>query len=171
MERLFGLDMQLIADTLLTAISVFVLFTLASYLFFDTVRDVLKKRQDRIQSDLDTASKEKSDALCYKAEYETKLRDADREVEEILSAARKKAMQSESKIIDEAKEEAARIIARANGEIELEKKRARDEMKKEMIQIATLMAGKVVAASIDEKAQNLLIEETLNEMGDETWLS
>ena len=171
MERLFGLDMQLIADTLLTAISVFVLFTLASYLFFDTVRDVLKKRQDRIQSDLDTASKEKSDALGYKAEYETKLRDADREVEEILSAARKKAMQSESKIIDEAKEEAARIIARANSEIELEKKRARDEMKKEMIQIATLMAGKVVAASIDEKAQNLLIEETLNEMGDETWLS
>ena len=49
MERLFGLDMQLIADTLLTAISVFVLFTLASYLFFDTVRDVLKKRQDRIK--------------------------------------------------------------------------------------------------------------------------
>lgn len=171
MERLFGLDMQLIADTLLTAISVFVLFTLASYLFFDTVRDVLKKRQDRIKSDLDTASKEKSDALSYKAEYESKLRDADKEVEEILSAARKKALQNESKIIDEAKEEAARIIARANGEIELEKKRARDEMKKEMIQIATLMAGKVVAASIDEKAQNLLIEETLNEMGDETWLS
>ena len=88
MERLFGLDMQLIADTLLTAISVFVLFTLASYLFFDTVRDVLKKRQDRIKSDLDTASKEKSDALGYKAEYESKLRDADRAVEEILKAVK-----------------------------------------------------------------------------------
>lgn len=171
MERLFGLDAQLIADTVLLAISVFVLFTLASYLFFNPVRDMLKKRQERIKQDLDSAAKEKEDAAGYKQEYEGKLQDADKEVEAILSAARKKALQNEAKIIDEAKEEAARIIARANQEAELEKKRVRDEMKQEMIQVATLMAGKVVAASIDQKVQDTLIQETLEEMGDDTWLS
>ena len=66
-------------------------------------------------------------------------------------------------------EEAARIIRRANEEAELEKKRVMDEMKQEMIEIASMMAGKVVAASIDTTIQDALVEETLKEMGDTTW--
>ena len=58
-----------------------------------------------------------------------------------------------------------------NAQIELEKKRALDDMKQEMITIASMMAGKVVAASIDTKVQEGLIDETLKEMGDHTWLS
>ena len=69
------------------------------------------------------------------------------------------------------KEEAARIISRANSEVELEKKKAADDMKKEIIAVATIMANKVVAASIDAKTQEALLEETLREIGDNTWLS
>lgn len=61
--------------------------------------------------------------------------------------------------------------SRANNEIELERKRALDDMKQEMISIASAMAGKVVAASIDTSVQDELIEETLKEMGEQTWLS
>ena len=46
-----------------------------------------------------------------------------------------------------------------------------DEMKQEIISIASMMAGKVVTASIDTNVQENLIEETLKEMGDSTWLS
>ena len=100
-----------------------------------------------------------------------KLKEVDKEAEAILSAARKRAMQNEAKIVAEAKEEAARIIARANAEIELEKKRALDDMKQEMITIAAMMAEKVVAASIDTNVQESLNDETLKEMGEGTWLS
>ena len=72
-------------------------------------------------------------------------------------------------MIAEAKEEAARIIQRANAEVELEKKRALDDMKQEMITIASMMAEKVVTASIDTNVQESLIEETLKEMGESTW--
>lgn len=44
-------------------------------------------------------------------------------------------------------------------------------MKQEMVQVASAMAGRFVAASIDEKKQAQLIDETLKEMGDETWQS
>ena len=67
------------------------------------------------------------------------------------------------------REEAGRIIKRADNEIELEKKKAADDMKKEMIAVATMMAGKVVSASIDTDIQESLVDETLNEMGDNTW--
>ena len=92
-------------------------------------------------------------------------------MDQILSEARKKATENEAKIIASAREEAAGIIQRANNEAQLEKKRVMDEVKQEMISIASLMAGKVVASNIDTTIQDSLIEETLKEIGDSTWLS
>ncbi len=171
MERLFTLDAQFLFDAVVLAISMFVMFTFLSYLLFEPARDLLEKRRQRVLDDQETAKKEKAEAVAYKDEYEKKLKEVDKEAQEILSAARKKAMQNEAKIVAEAKEEAARIIERGNAEIELEKKRALDEMKQEIISIASMMAGKVVTASIDTNVQENLIEETLKEMGDSTWLS
>ena len=171
MERLFDLDIQLGHDTVLMMIAVFALFLIASHLLFNPVRDMLQKRQEKIKSELDNAAKDMADAKALKADYEARLKDIDKEAETILSEARKKALANESKIVAEAKEEATRIIERANVEAELEKKKAADEVKREMVVLASLMAGKVVNAAIDTTVQDSLIEETLNEMGDSTWLS
>lgn len=171
MDRLFGLDMQLIMDALQFGASVFVLFLLASYLLFNPVRKMLKDRQDGIQRNINDAIADKENAAELKVQYEQKLKNVDKEAEQILSEARQKALQNEARIIDEAKEEAARIIQRANEEASLEKKRAMDEVKQEMITIASMMAAKVVATSIDTTIQDKLVEETLKEMGDSTWQS
>ena len=171
MGRLFTLDAQFLFDTVVMALSMLVMFTLLSYFLFNPVRDMLEKRKQRVAEDCDAAKREKEDAIAFKEEYDQKLKQVDKEAEAILSAARKRAMQNEAKIVAEAKEEAARIIARANAEIELEKKRALDDMKQEMITIAAMMAEKVVAASIDTNVQESLIDETLKEMGEGTWLS
>lgn len=169
--RLFGLDAQLIFDTTFTAVNIFILFVLLSYLLFDPAREMLAKRAERITNDRETAKADKEEALAMKSEYEEKLKVVDKEAEQILSEARKKAVKREEQIIDEAKEEARRIIERANNEVALEKKRAIDDVKKEMIQVASLMAAKVVSANIDATINDALVEETLNEMGDNTWLS
>jgi len=171
LERLFSLDAQFLFDAVVLALSMLVLFSLLSYLLFNPVRDMLEKRKQRVFDEQETAKRERQEATIYKEEYEQKLKEIKKEAEEILSEARKKAMKNEAKIVAEAKEEAARIIERANAEIELEKKHALDDMKQEMIAIATMMAQKVVAASIDTKVQEGLIEETLKEMGDHTWQS
>lgn len=80
-------------------------------------------------------------------------------------------MKKESVIINEAKEESARILERANHEVELEKSKVKDDVKQEIIAVASIMAGKIVASSLDDKKQSQLIADTLKEMGDETWLS
>ena len=149
MGRIFDLDLQLLNDALILAINVFILFFAASYLMFNPVRDMLKKRQDKIAADIASAAQNKEEASALKANYDTRLKEADKEVEAILSEARKKAMKREEEIVAEAKEEAARIIKRAQTEIELERKRAMDDMKKEMIQIASMMAGKIVTQSMN----------------------
>ena len=170
-EFLFNLNMQLVFNTLLMAISVFFLFLALSYLLFNPVRKLMKDRQDKIDADINNAIADKKDAAALKAEYEAKLKEIDKEAEEILSEARKKALKNEAKIVEEAKEEAARIIHRANEEAELSKKRAMDEVKQEIVAVASMMAAKVVAANIDASVQDTLVEETLKEMGDSTWQS
>lgn len=171
MERLFDLDWQLLADSVLVLVAVAVLFFVLSYFLFNPVRKLLADRQAKIQGELESAASDMEQARALKEEYEGKIANINKEAEEILSEARKKALANESQIIAEAKEEAARIMDRARVEAELEKKKACDEVKNEMITVAALMAGKVVAASIDTNIQNSLIDETLKEMGESTWLN
>ena len=169
MQRIFDLDPQLVHDAIILLINIFILFLAGSYFLFNPVRDLLKKRQDMIEEDLANAKKSKDEAAVLKSEYDDRLKNADKEVDQILSEARKKALTREEQIVDEAKAEAARIIDRANVEAELEKKRVADDIKKEIISVATVMAGKVVSAQIDTNIQESLVDETLNEMGDGTW--
>ena len=170
-ERMFDLDFQLLFDSGLTLLAVFALFLVLSFFLFNPARKFMNDRTERIAADIDNATKGKEEAEKLKAEYEEKLKTADKEVERILSEARQKAIANENKIISEAREEAAGIIKRANAEAELEKKRVMDEVKQEMVEIASLMASKVVKGNIDTTIQDSLIEETLKEIGDATWQS
>ncbi len=171
MTRLFDLDFQLLHDAALMIIAVFFLFLIASNLLFDPVRNLLHNRQEKIQNDLDSAREDKENANALKLEYEEKLKDIDKEAESILSEARAKALKTQNQIVAKAKAEASEIIARANKEAELEKQKVADDVKKEMINLASVMAGKVVKASIDTTVQDSLIDETLKEIGESTWLS
>lgn len=169
--RIIGFDWQLIHDVVLTGINIFILFFALSYLLFEPARNFLEKRRQKIAGELAEAADNKKTAQELKAEYESRLKEINKEADTILGEARKKAMMKETDILDEARAEAARIIERANRQVELDRKKALDDMKQEIISIASLMAGKVVAGSIDVKVQDSLIDETLKEMGESTWLS
>ena len=160
MERLINFDPQWINDVVITGINIFILFFAMSYLLFNPARDYLEKRRKKIAGDLETAKSSRESALALQAEYEEKLRSIDKEAEAILDDARKKAKKQEAEILEEARAEAGRILERASREIDLE-----------IVSIASLMAGKAVAASMDVKLQDSLIQETLKEMGESTWQS
>ena len=162
-DYIFGLDPQLLVDSAITILAMFFVFLLLSYLLFNPARNLMEKRQEGIREQMETAAREKQDAIQFKAEYDEKIKNVQKETDEILSEARKKALKKESVMLEEAREEAAQIVARANREVELEKSKVKDEMKQEIINVATAMAGKIVASQ--------LLADTLEEMGDETWLS
>ena len=169
--RIFGLDAQLLFDVLVQGAAVFLLFLFISYVLIEPVKKILADRQAKIADDIESATRDREDAEKLKAEYDDKIKNADDEAREILASARKRAVKNEETIISEAKEEASRIISRANKEAELEKLRVKDEVKQEIIGVATVMAGKFVEGSMDDQKQAALIDETLKEMGDSTWLN
>ena len=81
--RLFDLDFQLLADSLLTIIAVFVLFIALSYLLFNPARKFMQDRQNKIAGELDHAKTAQEDAEKLKAEYEARLANVDKEADEI----------------------------------------------------------------------------------------
>jgi len=169
--HILDLSAQTVSDILIQGISIFILFFFLSNVLFEPVKKVLANRTEKIKNDIESASKDKEDAAALKAEYDEKLKSIEKEREEILSAARKKAQMREAEIVEEANAEAERVIARANQEIELEKSKVSDEMRKEIVRVATAMAAKIIEQQIDESKQDALIEDTLKEMGGSTWLS
>lgn len=171
LSRLFDLDWQLIADSCLMIIAVFVLFLVMSYFLFNPARKMLNSRKEKIQNELETAKRDMEEAGRLKEEYENRLKNIDKEAEAILGEARRRGLKNEDQIVANAKEEAGRILDRAHVEAELEKQKISDEVKQEIISVASVMAGKVVAANIDASVQEQLIDETLKEMGDKTWLN
>lgn len=171
LSRLFDLDMQLVADAALMIVAMFFLYLFAGHFLFNPVRNMLQARKDKIKGELEQAAEDQSKAAESKALYEEKLAQVDKEAEEILADARKRGMENEARIVAEAKQEAAKIVERARVEAELEKKKMADEVKREMVAVASIMAAKIVQSNIDVKAQHDLIEETLKEIGDSTWQS
>ena len=124
MSRLFDLDWQLLADSTLMIIAIFVLFLIMSYFLFNPARKMLNGRREKIQKELSTAKTAMENAQGLKKEYEEKLKNADKEAENILSEARRKALANENQIVAQAKEEAARILERAHVEAELEDRKS-----------------------------------------------
>lgn len=168
---IINFDAQMVASILLHVISVLLLFFILSKLLFNPVREVLKKRKDSIANEYNFIKDEKQKAAELEKEYREKLANINKEADEILEEARKKAQLKEREIIKNADEEAVRLMARANKEIEREKDKVKDEIKIEMIEVAKILASKFVASSIDKKVSDKLLEETLDSIGEETWLN
>ena len=169
--RLFGLDMQLLFGMIFQIAAILILFIALTYILYEPVRKVLNDRKERIANEITGARQSRKEAAEHKAEYERKLKNVENEADIILKEARKKALAKENEIIANGREEAAGIIAHAKKEAELERKKMYDEIKQQMIEVAAMMAGKILSVSLNEKDQENLIQETLKEMGEETWIS
>lgn len=168
-DRIFGLDAQLLLNLAFQGIAIFLLFMAASYLLLDPVRKILNDRKERVMREQREALENREAAVRMREEYDGKLKEIDKVAEQILGDSRKKALQRENEIIMNAKEEAGRIIAGARQEAELEQRRVNDEVKQEIISVASLLSEKLVASSLDREQQDALIEQMLKEIGDDTW--
>jgi F-type H+-transporting ATPase subunit b len=166
---LLSFDKQFLFSLAVQLINTLILFFFLGKLLFKPLTEFMDKRSEKIKGQIDFARAEEEKALKLKEEYEAKLQKIQEEADAIIKEAREKALKKENSIIEEARKESEMIRKRALAEIEREKAKAQDEMKKEIIEIASLIAEKFIAASIDEEKQKALIDEAISKMGDVSW--
>ena len=167
--RLFAIDQQALIQMAWVLINAVILAFILSKLLYKPVLNVLKNRRDRIDGEVREAEKSKTDALQLKAEYEQKMKDVEQEKVEILDTARRQAEDRSKERIAEAHTEAATLKARAEKDIELEKERAKSEMKQHIIDASSLMVTKFLSRTMDAEAHEQLFNETMAELEEIAW--
>ena len=133
---------------LFTLVNLFILYKFMKKLLFKPVQNMIDSRQKEIDDLYADAGRSKAEAETLKAQYEGQLSEANAERERILKAAHQRALQQQENMLREAQEQAARTLKRADEQIELEKKQARNELKNEVSDMAVQIAGAVLARDV-----------------------
>ena len=147
-------------------INLVILYVFLKKLLFKPVKNMIDSRQKEIDDMYSEAEGAKSSANEMKAQYEEKIASADAESEEILRRAVRRAELREEEILREADKKAARVMERAEEQIELEKKRAVNDVKDEVSSIALGIAEAVIERDIDKKDHDSLIDEFIDKLGE-----
>ncbi len=107
----------------------------------------------------------KESAAKAEQEYLDRLADAKTEAAEIVKQATARAQAREEEIVAEANKQAQSIRAKAESDIERDKKRAINEIKDEISEMVVLAATKVVEREISEKDNEEIISGFLANVG------
>ena len=143
-----------------------ILYLFLRKLLFNPVKNMIDSRQKEVDDMYSDAEKARSDADALKSEYDEKIGRANEESEEIRRKALRSAQLKEEEIIKEADSKAARIIERAREEVELEKKRAINEVKNEVSSLAIGIASAVIERDVSEGEHKELIDSFIDGIGE-----
>ena len=112
------------------------------------------------------AGQAKEQANELRTQYEEKLSTAVQTSEQLVKEAVARGQSREEEIIRQANSQADAIRAKASADIAQEKKKAVNEAKNEISQLAMAIAGKVVGRSLNENDQAQLVDSFIAELGE-----
>lgn len=149
---------------LISLINLLILFLILKKFLFRPVQKILAERRAALDKVYADAAAERKAAEEYRGKYESILSGADAEAEKILSDAKENAGRLSNKIIEQANAEASSMIKRADARIEQDRKKAVNDMKKEISSVSIDIARKMISREINEKDQQELIDEFIGDI-------
>ena len=151
---------------LFTLFNFIAVFLVLKHFLFQPVMTLIKERQDEIDNMYKDADEAKASAEALQAEYQQKLSVATETSERIVKEALIRGQNKEEEIIRQANAEASAIMDKAASDIAQEKKKAINDAKDEISGMAMAIAEKVVGRELNEKDQEKLFDEFINELGE-----
>ncbi|EAR62557.1 F0F1 ATP synthase subunit B [Neptuniibacter caesariensis] len=146
------------------AIAFFIFVVFCMKYVWPPITAALAERKKKIAEGLDAADRAERDLQLAQEKATENMRKGKEEAAAIIEQANKRANQ----IIDEAKEkaleEANRVKAAKEAELEQEVNQAREALRAQVATLALAGAEKVLEASIDEKAHAQLVEKLAAEL-------
>lgn len=146
--------------------NLFIQMYLIKRFLFKPVHEILEKRSAAADAEIIQAEETKAKAEAMRAEYERNMQDARQKANEILDSARNTAAIQSEKILKEAQDQTFAMKNKAEKEIAQEKKKAVNEVKGEIGDMAVEIAGKVIEREINEKDHEKLIDEFISNVGE-----
>ena len=150
---------------LISLANLVILFLILKKFLFKPVKKVLTQRQAAVDEQYDAAARAEEQALQNKESWEPKLGSAAAEADAILKDATQTASLRGEKIVAAAQDKADGIIRQAETEAELERKKAEDGIKREIIDVSTVLTEKMLGREINTQDHRSLIDSFIEEIG------
>lgn len=143
-----------------------VLYLVLRKFLFVPVMNMIQARQEEIDTMYLEADNAKQGALALEAEYKEKLSQAAVTGERMVKEAMERGHSREEEIVRQANEEASAIMTKASADIALEKKKALNDAKDEISNIAMAIAEKVVGRELNGEDHADLVNSFINQLGE-----
>lgn len=146
------------------AIAFFIFVVFCMKYVWPPITAALAERKKKIAEGLDAAERAARDLQLAQEKATQNMRKGKEEAAAIIEQANKRANQIIEEAKDKALEEANRVKAAKEAELEQEVNQAREALRAQVATLALAGAEKVLEASIDEKAHAQLVEKLAAEL-------
>ena len=163
-QEFIGVDFWTALFVLLNTLT---LFYVASKFLIVPVKDLIDSRQREVDEMYDAAGRAKAEAKAMEEEYRQKLSAAQETSERLVKEAMARGNSREEEILRQANAEADAIRAKAAADIAQEKKKAINDAKDEISEMALAIAGKVVGRELNAADQASLLDHFIEELGEQ----
>ena len=153
---------------LFTLANTVALFLVLKHYLFQPVMKIIADRQKEIDDMYADAGKAKETAAALEADYREKLAVAAQTSERMVKEAVERGQNREEEIVSQAKAEAAAILDKAAADIAQEKKKAINDAKDEISDMAMEIASKVVGRALNAEDQAGLVDRFINGLGEQS---
>jgi F-type H+-transporting ATPase subunit b len=147
-EQALGVNLL---DMIVQITATIILMIIVKKFFWGRITEFLQKRNQYMENELIEAETTNQEALQLKETREAELKEIRDKSKDYFENAKTRGEEEKKRIIDHAKKEADVILANGRKEIEAERNKAKIELEKEVVSIASLMAEKVIGKKIDER--------------------
>ena len=137
------------------------LVILAKYAF-PPILQTLDERERKIRETIESAERRSAEAERRMAEYESKMKASQKEAEEMIAQAKVRTQQMKEENERQLSADAERIKANAAREIEQERRKAREDVRRFASELALQVAGKVLERSLTDDDHKRLADEALS---------
>jgi len=155
-----GLDLPTFIGQL---VSFLILLGVLVYFGYKPIRKMLDERANRIEESMEQAEATKQEYERAKVAVQEQISKARQEGQAVIGQATQIGDRLKEEAKEEARKEAQTIVDRTRVELERERDKAIDDLRREFVDTAILAAEKVINETLDKEKHRKLIEQALEE--------
>ena len=141
-----------------------ILVAILRALCYKPVVRMIKAREDKIAESLAKADSDVAEAESLKKDYQAQLAEARKKAQAIVDKAEKVAASNRETSLQDTKREIEQMKKAAQAEIQRDRERAADQLKKEIVALSLLAAGKVVEKNMEASENEALVGDFIDKL-------
>ena len=141
-----------------------ILVAILRALCYKPVVRMIKAREDKIAESLAKADSDVAEAESLKKDYQAQLAEAREKAQATVDKAEKVAASNRETSLQDTKREIEQMKKAAQAEIQRDRERAADQLKKEIVALSLLAAGKVVEKNMEASENEALVGDFIDKL-------